>query len=170
MAALAVLAAAGCGGADAPAPRLRAVPQVDRTPPEAVLRFEHADGVETARSPVGPRPRPPLALRDPSVRLTAVGRDDDGATGRVRVSVRYDRVCRGRTQVVTRNFPPSQIERVRLAPGTRAPTQRRRTVSLSLDPGGAGCTAQGEAWADVTNAHGLEAFSDPIRFTYRRPD
>lgn len=135
------------------------VPERDGTPPEATMRFRHAGGTVVRRSPVQPWRRPPVALRERTLRLTAVVRDAEG-TGRVRVSLFYRAPCRG--GAVTRNFPPAQVERVRVAPGARVPSRRSRSVRVRLPP----CTARGRAWADATNAHGLEAFSTPIRFRY----
>ena len=40
---------------------------------------------------------------------------------------------------------------------------RRRTARVPLP---AGCRVTGEAFADATNALGLESFSDPVRFVY----
>ncbi|HEX2086951.1 MAG TPA: hypothetical protein VHF89_14820 [Solirubrobacteraceae bacterium] len=134
-----------------------AVPERDPTPPEALLRFRHAGGVVVRRSPVRPWRRPPVAVGGRTLRLTAVVRDAEG-TGRVRVSVFYRAPCAG--GAVTRDFPPAQVERVRVAPGVRVPARRSRTVRLRLPR----CAVRGKAWADATNAHGLESFSTPIRF------
>ena len=66
------------------------------------------------------------------------------------------------------HFPPSEIARIRLAPGARAPDERRRRARVRLEAGGSGCTVRGKAWADATNASGLESFSDQTRFEYSR--
>ena len=140
-----------------------AVPEVDRTPPQAALHVSSAGAAVSALSPVRDHDEPPVVLRRPVLRLTAIARDGDGGTGRVRVSVAYRRECRdGRAVQKTENFPPSEIARVRLAPGAEAPAERRRHASLRLEHGD--CTIRGEAWADATNASGLEAFSDQIAF------
>ena len=144
-----------------------AVPTADRTPPDAVLRLRNGGRAVTAVAPVRRARGGALRLEDPVLDLEARVRDADGGTGRVRVSVRYAQDCGGRGRLVTGYFPPAEIARVRLPPGTLAPAQRRRRARLRLEPGGPGCVARGRAWADATNAHGLEAFSDPIRFAYR---
>jgi hypothetical protein len=158
---------AGHGGDDAaPAARVVPVPDRDGTPPLAILRFEPPGGAPpiVRRSQVRPRRAPAVELARPEFRATAIIRDEDGGTGRIRLSVRYDATCDGRRERTTLHRPPSQIERIRLTPGTRAPTERRRTARVRLP---AGCRVAGEAFADATNAHGLESFSDPVRFVVR---
>jgi hypothetical protein len=65
------------------------------------------------------------------------------------------------------HFPPAEIARVQLPPGALAPAERRRRarLRLALRPG---CVLRGKAWADATNASGLESFSDQIRFELGR--
>jgi hypothetical protein len=160
---------AGHGVDDAaavPAVRVVRVPDRDGTPPLAILRFEPPGGAPpiVRRSQVRPRRAPAVELARPEFRATAIIRDEDGGTGRIRLSVRYDATCDGRRERTTLHRPPSQIERIRLTPGTRAPTERRRTARVRLP---AGCRVAGEAFADATNAHGLESFSDPVRFVVR---
>jgi hypothetical protein len=158
---------AGHGGDDAAAAgRMVRVPDRDDTPPLAILRFEPPGGAPPLvhRSPVAPRRAPAVELTRPAFRATAIIRDEDGGTGRIRLSVRYEATCDGRRERATLHRPPSQIERIRLTPGTRAPTERRRTARVRLP---AGCRVTGEAFADATNAHGLESFSDPVRFVVR---
>jgi hypothetical protein len=60
-------------------------------------------------------------------------------------------------------FPRAQIERIRLAPGFLAPTQRVRTARLRFP---ARCAVAGKVFAEATNAQGLESFSDPIWFSW----
>ena len=55
---------------------------------------------------------------------------------------------------------------MRVPPGARAPVERRRGARVRLDAGGPECSVRGKAWADATNASGLESFSDQIRFEY----
>lgn len=158
---------AGHGGDDtAPAARMVRVPDRDGTPPLAILRFEPPGRAPPVvhRSPVRPRRAPAVVLARPEFRATAIIRDEDGGTGRIRLSVRYDATCDGSRERTTLHRPPSQIERIRLTPGTRAPIERRRTAQIRLP---AGCRVAGEAFADATNAHGLESFSDPVRFVVR---
>ena len=114
------------------------VPEVDRTPPEAGLDFRQSGR---------------------TLDLTAVTRDPEG-TGRIRVSLLYRAPCRG--GLVTRNFPPAGIARILITPGTTVPARRSRSVRVRLPP----CPVTGKAWADATNAHGLDAYSEPVRFRY----
>jgi hypothetical protein len=144
------------------------VPERDSTPPTAVLFLRAGSRIVTSISPVRPGEGSPVRLRSPEVALTAVAHDDDGGTGRIRASLTYVRTCRdhgsgGRT---TRYFPPSEIARVKLPPGARAPAERirRAAVRLPMDPG---CVIRGRAWADATNAAGLESFSDHVPFVFR---
>jgi hypothetical protein len=141
------------------------VPERDDTPPLAALLLRHGDRVVSSVDPVRPDRDAPLRLRRPELTLTALTRDQDGGTGRVRVSVRYQQSCGDARAVRTEYFPPSEIARVRVAPGVRAPIERRRRAALRLEPG-PGCSVRGKAWADATNASGLESFSDQIRFEY----
>ena len=53
---------------------------------------------------------------------------------------------------------------MRVAPGTLVPAERRRRARVRLEPD---CSVRGKAWADATNASGLESFSDQIHFEYR---
>jgi hypothetical protein len=143
------------------------VPREDRTPPQAALHLSSSGMTVSAVAPVRARDESPLVLTEPRLRLTAIARDGDGGTGRVRVSFAYRRECRdGDGARRTENFPQSEIARVRLAPGAEAPVERRRRAAVRLDAGGAGCTVRGEAWADATNASGLESFSDQIAFVF----
>jgi hypothetical protein len=181
---LVLLAVAACGGERAPGPRpaptavvtvdatlfgrpsreLR-VPERDRTPPLALMRLDPGTGTPVVHdSPERKRPSAPVALPRPAFTATALARDTDGGTGRIRVSVVYFTHCGGRRQQYTRYFPPSQIERIRLAPGVLAPTQRTRTVKLALP---SACPVSGVLYAEATNAHELESVSDPIRFTWK---
>ncbi len=155
---------AGHGGDDAA--RVVRVPERDTTPPVAILRFQPAGGAPAVvhRSPVRRGHGRAVELARPAFRATAIIRDEDGGTGRIRLTVRYQATCGGRRERTTLHRPPSQIERIRLTPGTRAPTERRRTGRFRLS---AGCRVTGEAFADATNAHGLESFSDPVRFVVR---
>jgi hypothetical protein len=141
------------------------VPERDDTPPLAALLLRDGDRIVSSVDPVRPDHDAALRLERPELTLTALTRDEDGGTGRVRVSVRYRQSCGD--AVKTEYFPPSEIARVRVAPGTRAPAERRRQVHVRLAAGGPGCSVRGRAWADATNASGLESFSDQIRFEYR---
>ena len=157
------------GGADAALferrPSRMRVPKVDRTPPLAVLRLDLGDGDEplVRRSPEGPRPAAPIVLSRPAFTATALVRDMDGATGRIRVSAVYVTVCDGRRQEHGAYFPPAQIVNIRIPPGALAPTQRVRSATIEFP---AGCKVSGRVYAEATNAHGLESISDPIRFTW----
>jgi hypothetical protein len=150
------------------------VPERDSTPPTAVLLMRADARFVTSISPVRPGKEPPVRLRSPAIALTAVVNDDDGGTGRIRASLTYVRECRdpdtGRrtTERETRYFPPSEIARVKLPPGGRAPAERVRRAAVRL-PTEAGCVIRGKAWADATNASGLESFSDQVPFVFRSP-
>jgi hypothetical protein len=150
------------------APQSVRVPETDRTPPAAALLLRSGERVVSSLAPVWMDRDGPIWLDRPTLALTAITRDEDGGTGRVRVSVEYLRKCGA--EVVRRklHFPPSEIARVQLAPGARAPAERRRRASVRLEAGGTGCTVRGKAWADATNASGLESFSDQARFEYSR--
>jgi hypothetical protein len=146
------------------------VPEQDSTPPLAMLLLRTDSGVVSSISPVRPDKEPPVRLRSPAIAITAVIRDD-GGTGRIRASLAYDRECRDpetgtrTTQRETRYFPPSEIARVKLPPGTRAPVERVRRAVVRL-PARTGCVIRGKAWADATNASGLESFSDQVPFVF----
>ena len=140
------------------------VPERDPTPPLARLRLDPGGGEPAVvhRSPVRSRRAPVVALARPEVRATAEIRDADGGTGRIRLTVHWEADCGGERRRRTVNLPPSQIERIRLAPGFLAPVERRRSGRVPLPRG---CRVTGEAFADATNASGLESFSDPVRFS-----
>ena len=145
------------------------VPARDRTPPTAILLLRSGGRVVSSTAPVRADRDPPIRLAGPSVGLTALIRDRDGGTGRIRASLTYRQLCPdpagGRRELAPRvhHFPPAEIARVRLPPGAAAPSERTRRarVRLELRPG---CVVHGKAWADATNASGLESFSDQIRF------
>jgi hypothetical protein len=179
-----VVVLAGCGGSDPPrpepspaAPRVAApdagmpaghdaeplrvaVPPGDSSAPEAVLRLGSARAVSGGAAPDAVR------LRSPVLRPSAVGRDKQGM-GRIRVSLHAEVVCGGERVPLIRYFPPPEIARVRIAPGTVTPTLLERRVRFGLRcPGGAPAAASGTLWADATSAWETEASSAPIRFTY----
>jgi hypothetical protein len=150
------------------APRTVRVPERDDTPPLAALLLRHGDRVVSSVAPVLPDGDAPVRLDRPELTLTALTRDEDGGTGRVRVSVRYVRSCGGSLERRTRYFPPSEIARVRVAPDALVPVERRRSARVLLQRAGERCSVRGKAWADATNASGLESFSDQIHFEYGR--
>ena len=158
-------------------------PREDATPPQQ----ERGSIVVPERDPTPPQPVVLLAGRratlekgaphvlvppDEPFAVTVVGRDADGGMGRARVAIRARVTCRSSDgDVVTRRLvryvPPPQIVRIRVAPGTRIRTELRRTVKQRFDTRCADGTLErfdGEAWADVTNASGLDATSKHIRF------
>ena len=139
------------------------VPATDMTPPLAMLRLDGGGAPVVHASPVQPRPRPALRLSRPRFSATALIRDGDGGTGRIRVSVVYTTRCDGVDRQHGDYFPPAQIESIRIAPGVRVPVQRLRSADVRLPDG---CDAHGKVFAEATNAAGLEAFSDPIWFRY----
>ncbi|HWM10067.1 MAG TPA: hypothetical protein VNO82_12020 [Solirubrobacteraceae bacterium] len=185
LAILAVLVLAGCGGDDAPPvperdepaqvgvpdggmsaghgdePRRVVVPPRDRTAPASILRLASVEAVD------GGRPPEPVALDSPVLEPTAVGRDKQGMT-RIRVSLEARLRCGDEVVPVTRYFPPPEIARPRIPPGTRAPTELSRDVRFALEcERGELRGADGALWADATSAWETESSSAPIRFTYR---
>ena len=186
----ATVAAAGCGGAQSPARQdggsagravkeeivvrsvvgrpataRRAVPPADETPPLAVMVLRNGTRAIGSTNPVRRDGDRPLELTGPRIDLTALIRDAEG-TGRIRASLTYEQHCPGRPEPRrrTHHFPPSEIATVKLPPGADAPVERRRHATVRLDRGGEGCVVRGRAWADATNAAGLESFSDQIGF------
>jgi hypothetical protein len=141
-----------------------AVPARDRTPPLAMLRLDPGGGAPVVHdSPVRDQRRPEVKLPRPGFAATALIRDGDGGTGRVRVSVVSVIHCDGAERQQADYFPPAQIENVRIAPGVRVPAQRSRSARVRFP---AGCDITGKAFAEATNAAGLESFSDPIWFRF----
>jgi hypothetical protein len=143
------------------------VPDRDRTPPVAALRVESPGVPEMLSvSPATERDRmEPVSLAEPVLVATALARDDDGGTGRTRVTAIYETRCGGRVRRITKVHPPAQIGRILLTPGFRAPAERSRTVTIRLTVG-EGCTAEGDLLAEATNAHDLQAVSRHVRFRY----
>ena len=163
------MAAGHGGGADAALfdrrPARMRVPTVDSTPPLAVMRLDLGSGAPVVRrSPERSGSDAPVALPTPSFEATALVRDMDGGTGRIRVSAVYVTDCGGRRQQHGDYFPPAQIENIRIPPGALAPNQRMRSAKLAFP---AACAVSGQVYAEATNAHGLESISDPIRFTWK---
>jgi hypothetical protein len=178
---------AGCGGEDRPPPpsaapdepaariappdaglpaghdneptRVR-VPRVDRSAPEAVLRLAGVQGRSGGDAPA------PVQLTEPTLTPIAVGRDKQGM-GRIRVSLHARVTCGDDVSPLIRYFPPPEIARVRIAPGTVARTQLTRRVRYALRcPDGEVAAAEGTLWADATSAWETEASSAPVRFSY----
>ena len=188
--ALAATAALGaCSGDDEPRPERSApaqsreqpaaavrelgsivVPEADPTPPLPIVRL---GGVRATLDRGVPRV---LVPRDEPISVMVVGRDPDGGMGRARVAIRARLTCRSASGEVAirplvRYVPPPQIERVRIVPGTRTRTELRRTVRHRFDSaecmGGVLERFSGQAWADITNASGLDATSRHIHFASR---
>ena len=82
----------------------------------------------------------------------------------MRVSIVYATRCDGVERQHAAYFPPAQLETIRIAPGVRVPAERVRSGRVAFPPG---CAVSGKAFAEATNAHSLESFSDPIWFEYR---
>jgi hypothetical protein len=158
---------------DAPPPRERGsivVPETDRTPPRPVVRLA---GARATLDRGAPRVRVP---RDEPIVVTVVGRDPDGGMGRARVAIKARLTCRAPggetvTRPLVRYVPPPQVVRIRITPGTRTRTELRQTVEQRFDstgcPGGSLARFSGQAWADTTNASGLDATSRHIHFASR---
>jgi hypothetical protein len=141
-----------------------AVPVRDVTPPLALLRLGSGRDAVVHDSPVRSSRQPAVRLAQPELRATALIRDADGGTGRVRVSVVYATRCGDDKRQHAAYFPPAQLENVRIAPGVRVPAQRSRSGRVTFP---SGCAVSGKAFAEATNAHSLESFSDPVWFEYR---
>ena len=182
---LALLLAAGCSGGDGedePAPREDRAPDVAPAVPDGGTQRGHDRGPgaslrvpERDATPPVPEVRvEPLAPEVAHVRATVTGTDEDGGMGRARVAFRARFACRDGertwTRPYVRYFPPPMIERIRVAPGTRVETQLVRTARMAFDrarcEGGELEAVHGEAWADTTNASGLDATSDHVRFSW----
>ena len=71
------------------------VPERDTTPPLAQLRLDPGGSapVVVRRSPVRKQPAAAVMLARPEVRATALIRDRDGGTGRIRLSVHWVQDC-----------------------------------------------------------------------------
>jgi len=140
------------------------VPEADRTPPLALLELDTGAGKPVVHdSPVRSERAAAVRLAGPELRATALIRDADGGTGRIRVSVVYVTRCDGVERQRAAYFPQAQLETIRIAPGVRVPAQRSRSAHVRFT---AGCSVTGKAFAEATNAHSLESFSDPIWFEY----
>jgi hypothetical protein len=118
-----------------------------------------------------------VELREPRLRGTTRGEDENGGVARVRISILERITCRAAggaefARPRVRYFPPPQIERIKSAPGTRLPTTRERSLLLSLGgrcgPGARAAAVHGELWGEAINGSGLEAVTPHIRFAYRR--
>ena len=150
----------GMAAGHADEPRRVTVPPSDATAPEAVLQL---GGVEAVSGGVPDSVR----LERPLLEPTAIGRDKQGMT-RIRVSLEATLRCGDDVVPVIRYFPPPEIARPRIPPGTSAPTELTRRVRFGLEcPDGELASADGTLWADATSAWETEASSAPIRFTYR---
>lgn len=159
------------------------VPRADDTPPTGTIALVLPGGrVAAEASQPGKAPSEPVELKQPRMRGTMVGSDEESGAVRVRVSIKESITCRssgGAIEVRQRRryFPPSQVERATAAPGARIPVRESRTRALKLGrgrcPAGTVRTAvNGDLWGDVTNGLGLEAVTPHIRFewTARRGD
>jgi hypothetical protein len=155
-------------GVDDQGARIR-VPERDSTPPLPVVEIGD-------RRVTGHGAWPELALPAGTTEVDArvTGTDRDGGMGRVRVSFTATFLCRdpgsGRrwSQPYVQHDPPPMIEPIRIAPGTLVATRLASTSRLALDPaqceGGQVASVHGEAWADTTNASGLDATSGHLGF------
>ena len=94
-----------------PARGLVRVPETDRTPPLAMLRLDAGAAEPVVHASPVRRPRSPtVTLVRPAITATALIRDADGGTGRIRVSVVYATRCDGIDRQHAAYFPPAQIE------------------------------------------------------------
>lgn len=149
------------------------VPKLDPTPPQPTVRLA---GVQAHRE--GPSPPTVTVSPDEPIAVTVIGRDRDGGMGRARVAIRATLFCRTaatsrlRRQPLVRYVPPPQIARIKANSGTRIRSVLIRSVTQRF--GEAECDGDqldrftGQAWADTTNASGLDATSRHIHFRSNR--
>ena len=150
-----------------PSPPEVRVPERDTAPPVALLRLGPAERGPSVLSvsPSAPGDRPEtVRLRRPMFHATALVRDTGGA-GRIRLSTTYETRCGDRVRPTHRSLPPAQIVNVKLAPGVMVVSEEVRTATMRLRAG-PGCTVTGEAWAEATDGHGLQAVSRHVAFRY----
>jgi hypothetical protein len=151
----------GMAAGHADEPRRVTVPAHDDSAPAAILRLGGAEAVSGEPAPESVR------LESPLLEPMAVGRDKQGMA-RIRVSLEARLRCGDEVVPLVRYFPPPEIARPRIPPGTVAPTELTRSVRFALRcPEGEPAAAEGALWADATSAWETEASSAPIRFTYR---
>ena len=153
------------------------VPRDDSTPPAAAIVLESTDGRELAEAsqPPGGQSHGTTRLREPRLTGTVRGRDADGGVARVRVSLKELVTCRapdGSTslQPRTRYFPPPQIERIRSNPAALLPTEKTRTLPLTVGSGACADprAVEGELWGEAINGTGLEAVTPHLHFRWTR--
>ena len=110
-------------------------PEVDRTPPLAVMRLElgRASRWCGARRR-GPAGAAPVELPRPSLTATALVRDMDGGTGRIRVSAVYTTDCGGRRQEHG-DVLPARADREHPDPAGRAGAQPAAALGDDRLPG-----------------------------------
>jgi hypothetical protein len=144
------------------------VPERDTEAPTAALLVEPGAGAGPVvqASPARARERPEVVtLPRPSFRATAVVRDAEGGTGRIRLAVVTTTRCGRSERRRVRLLPPAHIVRIAIPPGARAPVERSRSARFRLEAG-AGCTVRGEAFAEGTDAHGRQAVTRHAGFRY----
>jgi hypothetical protein len=164
-------------GHGANAPRVP-VPRNDPSPPTATIVLATLGGrtLGEASEPPGSQPSAVEELHEPRLQGTTIGRDPDGGVARVRVSLREVITCRAHGGTTKRPriryFPPPQIERIRSNVGARLPSEKRRTLALTLGRGrcGAGEAVEVEAqlWGEAINGTGLEAVTPHLRLFWVR--
>jgi diguanylate cyclase (GGDEF)-like protein len=150
-----------------PAQRV-AVPERDDLAPSVGMLVEPGRGmpamVFASPSRAGERP-PTVRLRGPGLRATAVVRDAEGGTGRIRLTLDTTTRCGGKETRLRRVLPPAQILSVSLPPETDAPVERQRSARFRLDVR-PGCSVRGHVRAEGTDAHGRQAVTQHAGFTY----
>ena len=164
-------------GHGADAPRV-SVPRDDPSPPTATIVLATPGGrtLGEASEPPGRQPPAVEELREAGLQGTTIGRDPGGGVARVRVSLRERITCRAegrRTERLrTRYFPPPQIERIRSNVDARLPSEKRRTLALTLGRGRCGADeaveVEAQLWGEAINGTGLEAVTPHLRLFWVR--
>jgi hypothetical protein len=174
-----VAAVAGCGGEDPappPAPEPTEAPPAPAVPDGGTQRgHDRGASIRVPESdPTPPVPAVEIERLADAVVATVTGIDEDGGMGRARVAIKASFGCsdggREWTQPYVRYVPPPMIERIKVTPGTLVETRLARSSRLAFDAsrcrGGELKAVRGEAWADTTNASGLDATSDHAHFNW----
>lgn len=149
-------------------PKRVKVPERDVLAPTAGLLLEPGGGAPPSvqASPSRADDAPDVVtLSEPAFRATAVVRDAEGGTGRIRLAMEGTTRCGSTERPIVRLLPPAQIVRIAIPPGAWAPVERERSARFRLDVR-PGCSVRGEVLAEGTDAHGLQAVTHHAGFRY----